>query len=143
MNEELKKALDSALDAFKASLPATMSADEVKNAIQTKSDEITAKFEGVATKEDWANLSSELTAAINKGKTSVKEVKSVNELLSKSMADVKAKKEVSFEVKAVGDMTTGNVAVADATPRLSLLDAQGNVYGINRTLIDTYFLMWT
>ena len=30
MNEELKKALDSALDAFKASLPATMSADEVK-----------------------------------------------------------------------------------------------------------------
>ena len=41
---------------------------------------MTAKFEGVATKEDLANLSSELTAAINKGKTSVKEVKSVNEL---------------------------------------------------------------
>ena len=53
------------------------------------------------------------------------------------MADVKAKKEVSFEVKTVGDMSTGNVAVADATPRLSLLDAQGDVYGINRTLIDS------
>lgn len=137
MNEELKKALDSALDAFKASLPATMSADEVKNAIQAKSDEMTAKFEGMATKEDLANLSSELTTAINKGKTSIKEVKSVNELVSKSMADVKAKKEVSFEIKAVGDMTTANVAVADATPRLSLLDAQGDVYGINRTLIDS------
>lgn len=137
MNEEFKKALDRALDAFKASLPATMSADEVKTAIQAKSDEMTAKFEGVATKEDLANLSSELTTAINKGKTSVKEVKSINELVSKSMADVKAKKEVSFEVKAVGDMTTGNVVVADATPRLSLLDAQGDVYGINRTLIDS------
>jgi hypothetical protein len=138
MNEELKKAIADALVEFKNGLPTSIEKAEVNALITEKMNVLETRFEGAVTKEQLADFSAQMKALVDSkvGKTvESKELKSLFADHKKELQEVKnkARKQVEFEIKTVGDMTTGNVAVADATPRLSLLGAEGQVYGINRS----------
>ena len=140
MNEELKKALADALNAFKAELPAMVSKTEIEGLLTTKVTEIEQKFANKVTKEELEKVSKEMTELVAGLKPPTTEPKSLLDFTEAIKNDLKAvakrEKTFEYEVKTVGTVATSNVAVADPAPRLSILGPEGQLYSINLSTGD-------
>lgn len=132
-NEELK----GMLDEFKSTLPKGMSVEDVNKAIDGKLSEISKELETITElKQIVDGIKSGIVSLESKiqENNSKMETKTIRDLLvdSKALDELKAKRTIEFEVKAVGDVTVPNVVVADTAARMSVLGINGTPYAVNR-----------
>ena len=119
-----------------------LSAIEEKSAKATELKSISEKLEALEGKEFETSIL-KLKNAILKMEAKMQTPihfgaqKGIKDLLieSKALDGLKNKQQTEFEIKAVGDETTSNVAVADTAPKMSILGVNGTPYAVNRNFI--------
>lgn len=143
--QELKQVIGEQLKSFKEELPVGISKTDLDKALAEKSKEIENKFSTLISKEvldaEIVKFSQNVTKDVDK---KIKEhfsqkiqQKTIKDLLvaSKALENLKNKMHTEFEIKTVGEVTTGNVTASTPQPKLSILGVEGELYAVNRSQI--------